>query len=209
LLPILPLFILCGSCDGFFVSESSIQSVTVSPTAILIEAAPSGDTFTLVSTAMSVGGTQTDDTATATWSSSPANVVTVAAGLVTATATTANQTTAVTSKDSGVTSNPCNVLTYTGTISTVTIATPNGTSIAPGSSLQLAASYNSLTTPNIASFVTWTPSDSTVATVNANGLVTLVGTPTVVSFTVTATANLGTAATTRTVTSLPVTINIT
>jgi hypothetical protein len=73
LLPAIALFLLVISCSGFFVSESSIQSVAVSPTAVILHVATAtavGDTYTLSSQSTTVGGTTADDTATAAWSSS-------------------------------------------------------------------------------------------------------------------------------------------
>ena len=76
LIPVVILFVLATSCDNFFLSNSAIQSVTVTPSAVLLKAAASsstpGDSYQLASASTTVGGTTADDTGTATWSSSSA-----------------------------------------------------------------------------------------------------------------------------------------
>ncbi len=210
LIPVLPLVMLCASCSDFWVSGSTIVSIKVSPTAVLLKAgATPADTFTLSSSALTASGSVEADTATAKWSSSNPSIVTAATGgVITAATSTAFQTATITAKDGGETST-CAILTYTGNATTLSVSTPNGTSIAPGGSLQLAATLNGLTNFNLASYVTWTSSDTSVAVVSNTGLVTLVGTPSVTNFTVTATAYFGAAASQSTITSLPAIINIT
>ena len=145
LLPVLAIFLLATACDGFFVSESSIQSVKVTPPAIILMAAPSaaapGDSFTLTSTATTVGGTQTNDTSTATWSpgSGDSTKITVAAGVVTVAAgeTSGGVTATVTARDGGVTSNTVNVFIYTGAVPTSLSLTGTSGTVAPASTSQL------------------------------------------------------------------------
>jgi len=204
------LVVLCASCSDFWVSGNTIVSITVSPSAVLLKAGVTpADTYTLSSTALTASGSHEADTSTATWSSSNTPVVTAASGgVITAATNTANQTATITAKDGGQTST-CAVVTYTGNAATLSVSTPNGNSIAPGGSLQLAATLNGLTNFNLASYVTWTSSDTSVAVVSNTGVVTLVGTPSVTNFTVTATAYFGAAAAQSTLTSQPVVINIT
>ncbi len=38
LLPIFPLIVLCASCNGFFISNSAIVTVTISPAAVMLKA---------------------------------------------------------------------------------------------------------------------------------------------------------------------------
>jgi Bacterial Ig-like domain (group 2) len=221
LIPVVILFVLATSCDNFFVSESAIQSVTVTPTAILLEAgATPADAYTkLISTANTVGGAHNVDTTTATWTSSNTGVVTVVAsgasgGDLTAAGTTGNVTATVTATDGGQ-SGSVAVLTYTGAAPTsISINIPGGLvpgSIAPGQTFQLTASaaLNSNPTFVITNFVSWASSDTAVATVNATGFVSVLSTATVgTTFTVTATANFGAAAPSATATGTSTTFTI-
>jgi hypothetical protein len=203
LLPPLALFLLSASCNGFFVSESSIQSVAITPTAVLLKGGltPADSYSALTSTATTVGGTQTTDTTTATWSSSSDPVVTVKAGVLTAGAsTTANATATVTAKDSGVTSNACSVVLYTGTApTTLTVGNQTGvTTFAAGTTFQAIATGTFTGDTNLSAkgamtpYVTWTPSsDTTIYTISSSGLVTVVSAGT--GFAITATATFGSA----------------
>jgi hypothetical protein len=197
LLPVLPLILLCTSCDGFFVSESSIQSVTVSPAAVILKAGASpADTYTLSSTSLTVGGTTTTDTTTAKWTSSNTAVVTSAAdGVITAASTAGgNQTATITATDGGQ-SGTCKVLTYTGTAPTsLSLSYPAGDATpAVGAIFAVTATvttvFNGVTDFNLSPYVTWTSSSTSVATVDVNGNVTVLSTATVgAQFTITATA---------------------
>jgi len=202
LLPVFPLILFCLSCAGFWVSESSIQSVSVSPTTVILKAgATPPDTITLASTATTVGGTSGDDTDTASWSSSNTAVVTAAGkGVVTAASgAQGNQTATITAKDGGQ-SGTCSVLTYTGTApsgpGSLNITFPAGYST-PGinTSFQVSAFtpssavFNGVYGFNLTQYVTWYSQQSGIATVSSTGVVTVQSSATAGSnFTITATA---------------------
>jgi len=200
LLPIVVLFVLATSCNGFFLSNSAIQTVAVTPSAVLLSAAASsttpGASYQLQSNSTTVGGTTADDTATATWSSSNSSAVTVDAGLITAVGTTATSSTSpitVTATDGGTASNAVDVLLYT--VTTPTSLFLNG--ILPGATLpigtyQLQAYFGTSTGfPLVTNFVTWTSDTPTAATVNTNGLVTVLSVVTPATVNITATASVG------------------
>jgi hypothetical protein len=208
LLPLIPLFLLCASCSDFWVSNSSTASVTLGPGVILKAAVGTtpGDTNQFHLYANTVGGTTTDITSSATWTSSNSAVATVGTsgttpattpGLVTVVGTSGNITVVITATYGGQTAT-ANVLTYTGAPPTsLTLAGSGGAaipaSVTPGQVFQLAAgatpSLNGTANFNVSSYVTWTSSNTSVATVDVNGNVSVLSTaPTTgtVTFTITA-----------------------
>ncbi len=219
LLPLLALLAFCASCGDFFVSNSSIETVTVTPTAVILAAAANattpGDSFSLKSSATTVGGTPSDDTATATWTSSAPTVVTVSnAGVLSTVDTVGGDTATITATDGGQ-SGTSTVLTYTGTAPTsLSVNVLNGvipSSITPGQTIQLAAaaSINGNPNYNLSNYVSWTSSNNYAAVVNASGLVTVLSTATAgTTFTITATANFGSSAPSSTVTGVSTTFTI-
>jgi hypothetical protein len=206
LLP-LALILFATSCDGFFVSNSTLVSLTVSPNAVLLKSgATPADTATLTPSGSTAGNGPATDFSSATWSSSNDAIVTAATGgVITAAASgTPNTPVTVTAKQDGVTSNSCNVVLYTGTEpTTLSITTQSGAiNFAAGSSFQayVTGSFSGDTTLSgtgaLNPYVSWSTSDSTVATVSSSGVVTVLSSS---QFTITATANFGTAATNSTV----------
>jgi hypothetical protein len=205
--PALALFLLCTSCNGFWVSQNAVASLAVSPGAILLAAAPSattsGDTYDLVATAVTEGGTSETVTSTATWKTSAAAVATVSAGVVTAETTSGAQTATISVTDGGYTVST-SVYTYTGTApTTMSINVPGNitpTAVPTATSFQLTATadINGNTTENITNYVVWTSSSTSLATVNSTGEVTTLSTAG--SFTITATAYLGSSAPSSTIT---------
>ena len=216
LIPVVILFMLTTSCNSFFVSENSIQSVTVSPTAVLLQVgAIPADTYQLTSTAITVGGTNTSDTATATWTSSNPTIATVGSpeilnsvpGLVTLPVTeiTGGDTATIKATDGGQ-SGTATVLTYSGvapTTMTLTYSLPTGvtaSTIPLGTVFLVQANatlngVNKVLNNTTFSYVTWTVTSNTAgATVNVNGVVTVPANGTAGGFTVVATAYLGIAA---------------
>jgi hypothetical protein len=205
LLPAGALFLFIASCNGFFVSESSIQSVTVQPSAVILAvgtATAAGDSYTLSSTSTTVGGTTATDTTTAAWSSSKTTVATVGNGTtnggvvsIPIGSTAGGVTATITAKDGGQ-SGSCIVYTYSGIAPTaLTLTYPssiNPNLVSPGTPLfQVTATANINGNPaqNISPYVTWQSSDTSTATVDVNGNVTVLATATIsTSFTITATA---------------------
>jgi hypothetical protein len=214
LLPASALFLFITSCNGFFVSESSVQSVTVQPTSVILAAGTAtvaGDSYTLVSTSTTVGGTTATDTTTTAWSSSNTKIATVgngatSGGVVTIPigSTAGGVTATITSKDGGQ-SGTCIVYTYTGIApTTLNLTYPssiNPNLVSPGAAFQVVATanINGSTTENISPYVTWSSTDTSNATVDVNGNVTVLSTATAAtSFTITATATFASGAVTGT-----------
>lgn len=205
LLAALPLIVFCAGCSDFWVSEKSIQSVTVSPISVILKVdGTSPDTYTLASTSLTVGGTTSTDTATAKWTSSNANLVTAASGGVikTASGASGNQTATITATDGGQ-SGTCTVLTYTGTAPTsLTLSFPSGTpAVGAGFQVKASGSLNSNSNFDFTPYVTWTSNASSIATVSKSGFVNVLSTATVGStFTITATATFSSGTATGTYT---------
>lgn len=200
LFPLLAIILVCTSCSDFFVANTSTATVTVSPSALILKAAIAadapGDSFSLSASATTVGGTNTDETSAATWTSSAPAVVTVSQGKLSVVGTSAGSTAVITATFGGQ-SAACNVLTYTGAAPT-TIAVNFPTTISPSSVATGAKFQVTATAPisgnnntNISSFVTWSSNATTIATVDANGNVTILGVPG--TFTIMATATFASA----------------
>jgi hypothetical protein len=194
LLAVLPLIVFCAGCSDFWVSESSIQSVTVSPTAVILKAGETTpDTYTLSSTSLTVGGTTNTDTTTAKWTSSDATIVSAAAGgVITAVTSSGGKTVTITATDGGV-GGTCNVLTYTGSApSSLTLGFPAGEStpaLGAGFQVTAAGALNGNSNFNFTPYVTWSTNASSIATVSSSGYVNVLSTATVGStFQITATA---------------------
>jgi hypothetical protein len=198
LLPVLALIVFCGSCSDFWVSDSSIASVAVSPTSLLLKAAASdgtgGDTYSLSASATSVGGTTTDETTSAAWTSSVPAAVTVGASTGKLTVVGSAAATSVIKATFGGQSGTANILIFTGTApSSIAINFPTSivpSSIATGATFQVTATttLDGNSNTNISSYVTWSSNATAIATVDTNGNVTVL--TTAGTFTITATANL-------------------
>lgn len=214
LFPLVPLFLLCASCSDFWVSNSSTASVSLGSGVILKAAssttAADGESNQLHLYANTVGGTNTEVTGSATWTSSNTAVATVTSnptpatgtpngGLVQVVGTSGNVTVTITAKYQGQTAT-ASVLTYTGAIPAVAITIPSGISsgaLTPGQVFQLKAtaspSLSGVANLDISPYCTWVSSNTSVATVDANGNVTVLSTASVNgTFSITATANFTT-----------------
>lgn len=207
LLPSLALILFCASCSDFWVSNSSIATVTVTPTALILKAGVGGssptpgDSYQLSASATDVGNDPpTDETSPATWTSSNTAVATVSEGKITVVGTAADGTATITGAFGGQ-SGSCTVLTYIGTAPTAlnSITLPSGIStgsLTPSETFQLkvSADLSGNTTHDVSPYVTWVSSNTAVATVSTTGVVTVLSTATAGSqFTVTATANFASA----------------
>jgi uncharacterized protein YjdB len=208
-LPALPVIALCTSCNGFFVSENSIETMAVSPTALILKAATSsasGDSYTLSASGTTVGGTTSDVTSASTWKTSDSTIATVSSGDVTIITTAANATATITATDGGQ-SATCAVLTYTGTeptaISLKFPSTVTTTSVAVGATFKMTATaaLSGNSAYDISDYVSWSSSSTSIATVDAYGNITTVAAGT---FTITATATFASDSVTETSTSFTV-----
>ncbi len=167
-----------GACKGFFVSESSIQTVTVTPAGVILR---ENDTYNMAATATTVGGSQSTVTTTAAWTSSATGVATVGAGTGVVTAGTTitpgtADTSTISATYSGVTGTALILVTNTTTLpTTLTINYTNSAlTLSPQTTAQLSAiaDISGNTNRNVSSLVTWTISSTTYATVSSSGLVT-------------------------------------
>ena len=185
LLPVLALIVFCASCSDFWVSDSSVASVSVTPTALILKAAAAdgtgGDAYSLSASATTVGGTTTDETTAAAWTSSAPAIVTVGAstGKLTVVGSAGN-TTATIKATFGGQSATTSILTYTGTApSTLAItATVAPGSVVAGQTFKASASaaLNGNSTQDISNYVTWSTNNTATATVDAHGNVTVLST---------------------------------
>jgi hypothetical protein len=205
LLPLVSLFLLCASCSDFWVSNSSTASVSLG-SGVILKAASSatagdGDSDQLHLYANTVGGTTSEVTTSATWTSSNPAVATVTAngGLVQVVGTSGNVTVTITATYSGQTAT-ATVLTYTGATPTALnalggIPTNSGT-LSLGQTFQLTASanLNGNSAQDITSYVTWVSSNTNAATVSSTGLVTVSSNSAeaLAQFTITANASFAT-----------------
>ncbi len=165
LLSVCVLFAISG-CGNFFVSNSSLDHVTLSPTAVLL--VPT-DTQQFSATAVNVGGSQSDITSKATWTSSAPAVATVSsAGLVTAASQLS--TTTITAA-SGSVKGTALVMVVASPLPANLSVTSNASAgnVPVGSTAQLNALIGST---NVNQVVTWSSSNTSAATVNNSGVVT-------------------------------------
>ena len=164
------LLCLSSGCGDFFVSEDSLDTITVNPTGALTSV---GQTVKFTATATTVGGQTSDITSSATWSSSSQNVATVSAGVATA---VANGTTTISASQSSVSGTA--TLTVTATkLQSISIEPSNPTLFQSQGTQQFKATgtFEDGSTLELTSLVQWSSSSSSVATINKSGLATLVG----------------------------------
>ena len=120
----------------------------------------------LTATGQYSDGTSQDLTATAVWTSSATNVATVSAGVVT---TLTQGTAKITGTLSGVTGSA--TVTVGAPIVKTLVVSSTSQSIAPGTTAQFTATatMSDNSTQNVTGSVTWSSSNSLVASINVNG----------------------------------------
>lgn len=181
-----------AGCGDFFVSEGTADHITLSTTGLLLRSA---ETKQITATSVTVGGTSTDVTNTAQWTSSDPAIATVSnTGLITAVgAGTAVITAAADGNEADA-----RVVVSANTITGLSV-TPNNPTLQIGGTQQLTAAAQAQqgTVPDISSITTWSSSSTSVATVNSSGLVTAQssGTATITASVTTATATVSGTAT--------------
>jgi trimeric autotransporter adhesin len=166
------------SCSGFFPSSSTITALSVSPTGPFVK--PQA-TQQFSATATFGNNTMGDATDKVTWTSSSTGVATIStAGLATGVAV---GTTTITAKSGSVSAN---------TVLTVSNRTVTGIAVSPatatinfsfGGQTQQAftaqATFDDGSGMNVTTLAGWTSSNTSVATINNNGVATAVTTGTV------------------------------
>jgi len=164
------------ACGDFFVSAGSTDHVTLSATALVLSSnsgVGSGvESKKLTATAVTVGGTSTDVSSTATWSSSSPAIATVdSTGTVTAVAAG----TATISAKSGGATGKATVIVVASSVGAFNV-TPTSVTLhtTTGPTTQQLAAIVTLGggTVDVSKYATWSSDTTTVATVNSVGLVT-------------------------------------
>jgi trimeric autotransporter adhesin len=163
------------ACDGFFVSNSATDHITLSATALVLSSnngTSGAESKALSATAVSVGGESSDVTSSATWSTSNASVATVSAsGTVTA---VAPGTTTIAAKSNGATGSATVIVVATsvGTLAVTPASVSLHTSSGPTTQQLTATLSLGSGTVDVTEFANWSSDTTTVATVTTKGLVT-------------------------------------
>ena len=180
-------------CSGFFV-DPTLTTLTVTPATPSVIA---GSTLQMTATGSFDDGSTKNISGTATWSTSDAGVASVSSvGLLTGVATGTATITASSATVSGTTT----VTIQVAGLQSITLS-PSGTSIKAGATQQYAATghLQDGSTQDITNSVTWTSSNVSVATIDANGLATALSLTAPANTTITATSGTVSANTTLTV----------
>ena len=165
------------ACGQFFPSATSLVAISISPSNSILTLSSKTQQFTATGT---FGDSSSKDiTSSVTWSSSSTNVATInSSGLATAGST---GSTTITASESGITGTTTLTVSNQATGLTVSPATQT---ITAGQTVQFSATQNGSTI----SGVTWSSSNSVVASIDQNGVATGITTGTV-TITATATVN--------------------
>jgi uncharacterized protein YjdB len=159
------------------VSNATLVSVDIAPATLTI---PAGVIVNLSATGTFSDGSTQDLTVPCNWASTNSGVASVnnsgsSSGITTAISPGSTNITATAPASLGSKVGMATVTVTTATLTKIALSTPNGlTTIAPSGNLQFKAigTYSDNTTQVITKAVTWTSSNSSVATVNGNGLAT-------------------------------------
>ncbi len=160
-------------CGQFFPSGNTLVAVSISPGNPTVE--PNKTQQFTASGTFGDGSTR-DVTSTVTWTSSSTNIATInSAGLATAGAGTGSTTITATS---GSQSAATTLTVSNNTVSSISVSDTSGQTgtilLTAGTQDQLVATatLSDGSTQNVTNSVTWTSSNSNVATVSSTGLVT-------------------------------------
>ncbi|MCR9393537.1 Ig-like domain-containing protein, partial [Vibrio alginolyticus] len=148
------------------VTDAVITEIQVTPSPVTVA---KGQTQQLVAMATYSDDTSSDISSSVTWTPVHTNIATVdSTGLLSG--AEVGPTTLTATKD-GVTSNEVTVSVTDAVITEIQV-TPSPVTVAKGQTQQLVAMaiYSDMTSSDISSSVTWTPVDSSIATVDSTGL---------------------------------------
>jgi trimeric autotransporter adhesin len=159
------------------VSNATLVSVDIAPASLAI---PAGVIVNLSATGTFSDGSTQDLTVPCTWASTNSSVASVnnsgnSSGITTAISPGSTTITATAPLSLGSKVGSATVTVTTATLARIGLSTPNSIiTIAPAGNLQFKATgtYSDGSTQVITKAVTWTSSNSNVATVNGNGLAT-------------------------------------
>lgn len=189
-----------AGCGDFFTSGNSIATLAISPVSYL---AATGQTVNYSATGTTVNGNTQDVTSTAKWSSSNTSVATVSNSGV-ATAVAKGTTTITVSSGNGSATASLIVSTAQLQSGGLTISPTNPSVAQTQGTQQFTANgtFSDGSTQNLTNVVQWTSSNTSVATINNNGVATLAtggGQQVTITATVTTSSGAVTANTTMTV----------
>lgn len=187
------------ACGDFFVSGSTLDHITLTPTAVFLKG---GETKQFSASAVNVDGSTSDATSSVTWTTGDPTIAQANnAGLVTAQQKLGNTT--VTAAKGSVTAVATVFVHNTQALNTNLTVTPNNPTVAAGQTVQLKAqgTLGDGSLIDLTNFVTWSSSNTANATVNSAGLVTVpTGVASQQTATITATIATSTASATGSVT---------
>jgi len=187
---------LIGGCNNFFTSGDSIASLTVTPVSRL---AAVGDKVQFTANGTTVNGDSKDVSSTAKWTASPSTIATIdSTGMATPVA--AGNATITASQDSG--SATAKLIVTATQLSSIAISPSSPSVLLTQGTEQFTATgtFADGSTKDLTTLVAWTSGTTTTATINSNGLATLIAAgQTTITATVTTSSGDKTGTTTMTV----------